>query len=274
MISEQFTELDKTLQSLNGLHDDSSSSIREVICNYVRENGMIAIFAYASLLWNPIEHVAETIYNCILNGYAKRFICEDFVYRGTTECTGLTMGLQEDPDSYVNGALLISKADKIIEFLRAFVERETPTSINGIKMDIYRYDFVPIVKPDGSIQYALTCMANKKSSFCLKQQLTLDQQARKMAIAYGNNGTNLQYLQRALDSYSEHGLKDSCTDKFKDLHNKINSCREKFQDDVKNWLKEYDELKTPEERQSVLPPPQDLLNRQANNASDLPRTPG
>jgi cation transport regulator ChaC len=252
MFSTESTKLDETLKLLNGLHDDSSLSKRKAICNYVRENGMIAVLAYGSLLWNPIEYVDTMICNCILHGYAKGFICEDFVYRGTTNFTGLTMALQEDSDSYVNGALLIPNANQIIPFLRAFVERETPTNIYGTKMDIYRYDFVEIVMPDRSIQYALTCIVNKKSLFYLNPQLTLDEQAQKMAIAYGKNGTNFQYLQRALKTYRDYGLNDSCTAELEDLYAKIISCRQNLPINDQKWLDIYDELQTLEERQQVV----------------------
>ena len=252
MLSTEISQLDEMLQLLNGFHDDSSAFKRTNICDYVRKNGKIAIFAYASLLWNPIEYVDKKIWNCILHGYAKGFICEDFVYRGTTDFTGLTMGLQEDSDSYVNGALLISNGDQVIPFLKAFVERETPTSINGTKMDIYRYDFVKIIMPDYSVQYALTCVVNRNSSFYLNPQLTLDEQAQKMARAYGKSGTNLQYLKRAIETYCSYDLKDSCTAELEDLYNKIILCRQSLPENDQKCLEIYDELKTLEERQEVV----------------------
>ena len=179
MNRREFPELDETLKLLTSLHDNSFE--RMEICKYVQENDIIAVFAYGSLLWNPVEHVERMIFNCTLDGYTKGFICDDFIYRGTTDFTGLTMGLQEDPQRHVSGALLISSGDKIIPFLNAFVKREIPVSINGTKMDIYRYDFVKVVMPDGMSIDALTCVVNKNSLFYSSRQLTLDEQAQKMA---------------------------------------------------------------------------------------------
>lgn len=270
MISTKLPELDEMLQLLNGLHDDSSSSKRRMICNYVEENGIIGVFAYGSLLWNPIKYVGKTIYNCILHGYAKGFICEDFVYRGTMDFTGLTMALQEDSNSYVEGALLMSNANQVIPFLQAFLEREAPTSIYGVKMDIYRYDFVEIVMPNGGVQYALTCIINKNSSFYLNPPLKLEEQAQKMARAYGNNGTNLPYLKRLLEKYNEYDLKDSCTDALEELYEKIISCRQSLPINDQEWLKMYDELQTLEERQQVVK--SQIATFQASIASDLHRS--
>jgi cation transport regulator ChaC len=251
MTKTDLAELDETLKLLNGLHDNLSKRIQ--ICKYVEDNGIIPVFAYASLLWNPIEYVDQMIVDCTLYGYRKGFICEDFIYRGTMNFTGLTMGLQEDPHSNVNGVLLISNANQVIPFLKAFVERETPTSINGTKMDIYQYDLVKIIMADGiSSQYALTCVVNTNSLFYLNPQLTLEEQAQKMARAYGQNGTNLQYLQRAIQMYHKFNLNDSCTAEIEDLYDKIILCRQSLSINDQKWLEIYDELQTLEERQKIV----------------------
>ena len=247
----EFWELDETLQSLDGLHENPSK--RMEICKYVEENNLIAVFAYGSLLWNPVEYVEKRICNCTLEGYRKGFICEDFIYRGTKRFTGLTMGLEEDSQSYVKGALLIARAHQIIPFVEAFLERETPTIINGVRMNIYRYDFVKVILPDGiTCGYALTCIVNEKSEFHMNPRLTLDQQAKKMALAYGQNGTNLQYLQRAIYTYEQLKLKDSCTDELEELFRQVIFYRQNLSTKDQDWLRIYDELSTMEERQRTV----------------------
>jgi len=246
------SELNETLKLLNGLHDDSCERKRNEISEYIEKNGQIAVFAYGSLLWNPFDHVDKMIFDCTLHGYKKGFVCEDFVYRGTMDFTGLTMGLQEDLYGTVNGALLISNADRAIPFLKAFVDRETPVSINGTVMDIYTYDFLKIIMPDGiSHQYALTCVVNTKSSFYSSRKLTLDEQAQKMARAYGQNGTNLQYLRKVIDMYDKFNLHDSYTSEIENLYEKVILYRQKLSINDQKWLKIYDELQTLEERQKV-----------------------
>lgn len=241
-------ELDQTLQLFDGLHENPSK--RMEICKYIERKNLIAVFAYGSLLWNPVDYVDQMICNCTLQGYRKGFICEDFIYRGTKSFTGLTMGIEEDPTGYIKGGLLVSTASNIIPFLKALVKRETPANVKGIKMDIYRYDFVKILMPDGMTdEYALTCIVNEKSTFHLHPQLTLDEQAKKMAISYGQNGTNLQYLQRAIQTYNQMQLTDSCTNQLEELYRKVMFCRENLPKNEQDWLRIYEELQTMEERQ-------------------------
>ena len=204
------------------------------------------------MLWNPIGYVAETVFNCTLHGFRKGFLCDDFIYRGTPKFTGLTMAIQEDSDSHVQGALLIPKTNDIISFLKEFIKRETPVSINGTVMDIYTYDFVKIMMPDGvSNEYALTCVVNIDSPFYSKP-LTLEEQAKKMTLAYGQNGTNFQYLQKVIDIYRLHNLHDSYTSEIEDLYSKVVSNRQNLSLDDQKWLEDYDKLRTLEERQRIM----------------------
>ena len=94
LINEQIIyELDETLKLLNGLQNNSH--IRTKICQHAEKHGNIPIFVYGSLLQNPIDYVDSIIFNCKLDGYSKEFMCEDFIYRGTIDFPGLTMGLQK-----------------------------------------------------------------------------------------------------------------------------------------------------------------------------------
>ncbi len=94
----------------------------------------------------------------------------------------------------------------------------------------------------------MTCIVNKKSLFYLNPQLTRDEQAQKMAKAYAKNGTNFQYLKRALKIYRDYGLNDSCTAELEDLYAKIISCCQNLPINDPKWLDIYDELQTLEER--------------------------
>jgi cation transport regulator ChaC len=243
--------LDETLKLLNGLHDDLSK--RNNIIKYIQENRKISVFAYGSLLWNPIGPINEIISDCILHQYTKGFFCEDFVYRGTTCFTGLTMGLQKDLQGTVNGALFISNGDQIIPFIKAFVKRETPINFNGTIMDIYSYDFVKVIMPDGiNIEYALTCVVNIKSQFYLNQQLTLTEQAYKIGQAYGLNGTNFQYLEKLTNIYRQLNIYDTFTSDLKDLYDKVMLYRQSLSNNDHKWLQIYDQLQTLEERKEAV----------------------
>lgn len=247
-----YIELDSTLKLLNGLNNDILK--RNEIINLIKENGRISVFAYGSLLWNPIEHFNNLISNCILNNYKKGFFCEDFIYRGTTCFTGLTMGLIKELNSHVNGCLLISNDENnIIPFLKSFVRRETPINYNGNIMDIYIYDLVKIILPDGiHFEYALTCIVNKKSLFYLNKQLTLDEQAIKIGQAHGINGTNFQYLFKLKNIYQKFNINDSFSQYFIHLYDKIISYRLNLTLNTQKWFEIYDQLQNLEERKDAL----------------------
>jgi cation transport regulator ChaC len=246
-----YNELDKTLKLLNGF--DSDISKRNEIISNIKEKGRICVFAYGSLLWNPIQHFNKFISNCILYNYRKGFFCEDFIYRGTTYFTGLTMGLIKDSNTNVNGALLVSNDDNIIPFLKAFVRRETPINYNGILMDIYKYDLVKIFLPDRiNFEYALTCIVNIKSKFYLNKKLTLEEQAKKIGQAYGINGTNFQYLEKLKNIYLKLNINDSFSEDFKELYEKIISYRSSLTINSQKWFEIYDQLQSLEERKEAL----------------------
>ena len=241
-------QLRVTLAKLNGLQYDHATVER--ICQDAVMYGNVAIFAYGSLIWKTIKHVSEMIPNYKLAGYSKDFICEDFIYRGTIGFPGLTLALKNDSNKHVLGFLLMSTADEIIPFLEGFILREQPVSIDGVTMDIYRYDFLPITRPDGSTRYALTCVVNEHSQFYVNPPLPLNQKVARMALAFGDNGTNLQYLKDLISAYDEHKLYDKCTDELKDLLSKCNNYRLRLSPAHREWLKKYDKLK-PEERQTI-----------------------
>jgi cation transport regulator ChaC len=258
-----YNELDETLKLLNGFDDDLNK--RNEIINLIKENGRISIFAYGSLLWNPICHYNYFIPNCTLKNYKKGFFCEDFIYRGNCSFTGLTMGLIKQLNEYVNGVLLVSTKNKIIPFLKSFVQRETPLHYNGTLMDIYQYDLVQIKLPDGiTNEYAITCIVNQKSLFYLNKQLTLDQQANKIGQAYGKNGTNFQYLQKLKLIYQKLNINDSFSNHFEDLYQKIILFRIGLSIHTQKWFQIYDQLQLLEDNQQK----STLISFQLNDRSN------
>ncbi|CAF1101013.1 unnamed protein product [Adineta steineri] len=242
-----YLELDQNLKLLNGLHDDITK--RNDIISYIKQNNKISIFAYGSLLWNPIGHIDEIIPDCTLNEYKKGFFCEDFVYRGTTDFKGLTMGLEKDSNAYVHGALFSSNNNKILSFIKSFVKRETPIDFNKTIMDIYIYDFVKIILPDRvNVEYALTCVVNTNSLFYLNNKLTLEEQSIRIGQAYGINGTNFQYLDKLMNMYQQLNIQDSFTKILENLYNKVLLYRQSLSMNAQKWFQIYDQLQTLEQR--------------------------
>lgn len=148
------------------------------------------------------------------------------------------MALKEHPNGLVHGCLFTSYGKKQMNLLiKSFLQRETPSHPNGTIMDIYEYDFVEIIHPDGQTkEYALTCLMNKKSLFYLNKPLTIEEQAFKIAQAYGINGTNVQYLEKLIHIYQILNIKDSFTDDFEDLLVKLENFVQVLQYMIKNGL--------------------------------------
>ncbi|CAF0751808.1 unnamed protein product [Adineta ricciae] len=245
-----YSQLDESLKLLNGLHNNPSK--RNEIISSIKKNKRISIFAYGSLLWKPIEHIDEMISNCVLPDYQKGFYCEDFVYRGTLDFKGLTMGLIKQSSSFVHGALFVAFNEEIIPFIKSFVKRETPVHYNQTIMNIYTYDFVKITLPDrNTTEYALTCVVNSQSLFYLKEHLTLEEQSLRIGQAYGINGTNFQYLDKLVDVYRQLKIQDTFTDILQDLHMKVLLYRQSLTLNVQKWYQIYDQLQTLEQRKEA-----------------------
>ncbi|CAF3446922.1 unnamed protein product [Rotaria sp. Silwood1] len=242
--------LDGVLKLLNGLNNDPIKRVN--IIEYVQMRCAIAVFAYGSLIWNPFDCVKEIIPDCTLTGYTKGFFCQDFIYRGTRDSTGLTMGLKPCKNAFVKGYLLMSDADEIVSFIEAFIKRETPTDVNGI-MDIYTYDFLPVLMPNGhTVEWALTCVVNCSSQFYINTVLSIEQQAEIIGLSYGINGTNFQYLHNTLNIYRTLALCDTFTEEMEQLYAAVLLYRQKLTKQDRHWLDMFDQLSTKIERQLAI----------------------
>ncbi|CAF3314572.1 unnamed protein product [Rotaria socialis] len=248
---EKLNALDNALKQLNGLNSDPTK--RANIIEYVKLKGTIAVFAYASLIWNPFEHVEKIIPDCSLTGYSKRFLCQDVIYRGTKDCMGLTMGLKPCENSFVKGYLLISGIDQLIPFIEAFVHRESPIDVDGVKMDIYTYDFLPVLMSDGNtVEWALTCVVNCLSQLYIPVTLSIEQQAEIIGRSYGINGTNFQYLKNTLNTYRILALIDTSTEEMQQLYDAVLLYRQQLIEEDRQWLEAFDQLSTKDERQLAI----------------------
>ncbi|CAF3646951.1 unnamed protein product [Rotaria sordida] len=226
---------------------------RADIIEYVRVKGTIAVFAYGSLIWNPFEYVEQIISDCSLVGYTKGFLCQDFIYRGTTDCTGLTMGLKPCENSFVKGYLLMSGIHQAVPFIEAFVKRETPIDVDDTKMDIYTYDFLPVLMPDEkTVEWALTCLVKCHSQFCISIALSIEQQAEIIGRSYGINGTNFQYLHNTLNTYRKLALLDTFTEEMERLYTAVLLYRHRLVEQDRQWLDTFDQLPTKNERQLAI----------------------
>ena len=243
--------LDEALKLLNGL--DSDPYKRSNIIKYVQAKNTISAFAYGSLIWNPIEHVKKIIPDCSLIGFTKGFLCQDAIYRGTTDCKALTMGLKPCENSFVKGCLLTCDMDQSVSFVEALVKRETPVDATGTKMNIYIYDFLPVMMLDGEIcEWALVCVVNCSSQFYVPWTLSIEQQAKIIGQAYGVNGTNFQYLRNTINIFRQLNLVDTFTHEMEQLYAAVLEYRQCLAQHDLQWLIMFDQLTTHNERRLAI----------------------
>lgn len=140
----------------------------------------IHVFGYGSLPDQP-HYPPDEISKAYLWGYSRDLCCKS-ARSGTQKYTGLTLGLDENPEGIVPGAILTYRApnpEQLCEMLEAFAEREVVK-----EMPIYKFAMVEIEKEDGRKAMALACVADTKSpgyvgdalSILEKQRLKTSQQ--------------------------------------------------------------------------------------------------
>ncbi len=154
------------------------------------------VFAYGSLLWNPLFPFAESR-PATLHGLHRRFCLYSMASRGTRESPGLVLGL--DRGGACTGVVYRLPAPAAIDELHLLWRREMVTGA-------YRPKWVT-VQAGGRRMIAL--------AFTMKQghpqysgKLDLDAQARIIASAEGAFGTSRDYLERTRVALVTHGIVD------------------------------------------------------------------
>lgn len=154
------------------------------------------IFAYGSLMWNPVFHPVEQRPG-ILYGYHRRFCFWIHAGRASPQHPGLMMGLR--PGGSCRGMLLRVAEDEAERELALLWRREMVTGA-------YVPRLLPIRTPDGPV-HALAFIANPRHP-TFAGDLPLPEMASTIAKATGPLGGNLDYLQRTLDVLRRRGIPD------------------------------------------------------------------
>jgi len=158
------------------------------------------IFAYGSLMWNPIIHVEKDQHIGYISGYQRQFCINMPFFRGTPENPGLMLGLVEHPQSICHGKILQLNKNLITTELPLLFLRELSTTI-------YIPQWVNVrLSADTSLR-ALTFIIDQEESR-LNNQLTLDQQAKRIALAEGDVGSNRDYLFNLAQHLKEYKIID------------------------------------------------------------------
>jgi cation transport protein ChaC len=154
------------------------------------------IFAYGSLLWNPLFPVAQ-MRPATLRGLHRRFCLWSVASRGTRDCPGLVLGL--DRGGTCRGVVLRLPPMLAIDELHLLWRREMSAASyhpRWVKVDAGGREIVAltfVVRRDHQ-QYA--------------GRLSLAEEATALASACGAFGSSLDYLERTRVALVAHGIID------------------------------------------------------------------
>lgn len=154
------------------------------------------VFAYGSLLWNPVFPVAE-MRVAKLHGYHRRFCLWSLASRGTPDCPGLVLGLERG--GACRGVVMRLPAPLALDELHLLWRRE-------MVVGSYRPCWVT-VDTGGRELHALT-FAVKRDHPQYAGNLSTDKQAEVFAKACGAFGTSADYLERTRIALVAHGIVD------------------------------------------------------------------
>jgi cation transport protein ChaC len=154
------------------------------------------VFAYGSLLWNPLFPVSE-MRPGMLRGLHRRFCLWSLASRGTRECPGLVLGL--DRGGACRGVAMRLPAMLAIDELHLLWRRE-------MVVGSYHPRWVK-VDADGREIIALTFVVRRDHPQ-YAGPLSLAEQVDVLDNACGAFGSSLDYLERTRVALVAHGIVD------------------------------------------------------------------
>jgi cation transport protein ChaC len=154
------------------------------------------VFAYGSLLWNPLFPVAE-MRPATLRGLHRRFCLWSLASRGTPEQPGLVLGLERG--GTCRGVALRLPAPLALDELHLLWRRE-------MVVGAYKPRWVKL-DADGRDLVALTFVVRRDHPQ-YAGRLPVAQQVDVIARARGAFGASADYLERARVALVSHGIVD------------------------------------------------------------------
>jgi cation transport protein ChaC len=197
--------------------DEITNSLNRIRAQ-LRPLGSLWIFAYGSLMWRPCFAPAQSR-TAQLPGFARRLCIWTIEARGTPQCPGLGLGLDEKPGASCEGLVYrVAEAERE-QALVALWEREMLTGI-------YQPEWVTVVTREGPVT-ALGFVADPKHPQYAARQ-TIAWQAERVATAVGVLGTCFEYLERTVDALDALAVHDQ------QLHLVLDEARRLVDDELTN----------------------------------------
>ena len=154
------------------------------------------VFAYGSLLWNPIFPFVESR-PVTLRGLHRRFCLYSMASRGTRDAPGLVLGL--DRGGACTGVVYRLPSPAAIDELHLLWRREMVTGS-------YRPKWVAVQARDRRMIALAFTVRHDHPQYAGK--LPVDTEAQIIASAAGAFGSSLDYLERTRVALVTHGIVD------------------------------------------------------------------
>ena len=155
------------------------------------------VFAYGSLLWNPIFPIAEAR-PALVRGLHRSFCIWSLASRGTATAPGLVLALQ--PGGSCRGVAYRLPAPLAIDELHLLWRRE-------MVVGVYHPKWVKLATPGGKPLVALVFTV-KRDHPQYAGRLSIEEQANVIGSACGHLGTSQDYLERTRVALVSHGIVD------------------------------------------------------------------
>lgn len=166
-----------------------------------RPAGDIWVFAYGSLMWNPLLHF-NARENAVLEGWHRSFCLKSVAGRGSVGTPGRMLALE--PGGIVAGIALRLAGETAYRELRILWAREMASGSY-----IPRWEQVTLA--DGHLVSALVFVANKSHPL-YDRNTSAGQVAPFIVHAAGKFGTNAEYVCHLNFALADAGLEDPYVD--------------------------------------------------------------
>jgi cation transport protein ChaC len=162
------------------------------------------VFAYGSLLWNPIFPVAESR-PALLRGLHRRFCLWSLASRGSPQAPGLVLGLM--PGGACRGVAYRLPSPLAIDELHLLWRRE---------MVVGSYEPRWVTLDGGTRRLTGLAFVVKRDHPQFAGTLSLERQAEVIASACGHLGSSHDYLERTRIALVSHGIVDPYLERVTD----------------------------------------------------------
>jgi len=168
------------------------------------------VFAYGSLLWNPLFHFEERR-PATIRGFHRSFCLWSKMGRGTPDKPGLVLGL--DRGGSCCGLAYRLPAGKAAAELKVLWQREMV--VGSYEPRWLRVEAAPCEVSHGCAEElrALTFVVRPEHPF-YAGRLPLETVAGALASANGHIGSSADYLFHTVDALAAHGLRDGYLDRL------------------------------------------------------------